>query len=127
MEFMKKWYLKFMRQHMLELAGNKKLWMNAYSRTQFSKEENRIAVAENGFQNIRSGEYCFLEDEDPRFAAMMAEAEKYLGYAHVWGGASPSTSFDCSGYVSWVINNCGVGWNFGRPVSYTHLDVYKRQ
>ena len=56
---------RVLRQHMLELAGNKKLWMNAYSRTQFSKEENRIAVAENGFQNIRSGEYCFLEDEDP--------------------------------------------------------------
>ena len=52
--------------------------------------------------------------EDATFAAMMAEAEKYLGYPYVWGGASPSTSFDCSGYVSWVINNCGVGWNFGR-------------
>ena len=51
---------------------------------------------------------------DEQFAAMMAEAEKYLGYPYVWGGASPSTSFDCSGYVSWVINNCGVGWNFGR-------------
>lgn len=35
-------------------------------------------------------------------------------YPYVWGGASPSTSFDCSGYVSWAINNCGVGWNFGR-------------
>ncbi len=57
---------RVLRQHMLELAGDKKLWMNAYSRKQFSKEdENRIAVAENGFQNIRSGEYCFLEDEDP--------------------------------------------------------------
>ena len=57
---------RVLRQHMLELAGDKKLWMNAYSRKQFSKEdENRIAVAENGFQNIWSGEYCFLEDEDP--------------------------------------------------------------
>lgn len=57
---------RVLRQHMLELAGDKKLWMNAYSRKQFSKEdESRIAVAENGFQNIRSGEYCFLEDEDP--------------------------------------------------------------
>ena len=53
-----------------------------------------------------------LEDEE--FAAMIAEAEKYLGYPYVWGGANPSTSFDCSGYVSWVINNCGVGWNVGR-------------
>ena len=57
---------RVLRHHMLELAGDKKLWMNAYSRKQFSKEdESRIAVAENGFQNIRSGEYCFLEDEDP--------------------------------------------------------------
>ena len=51
---------------------------------------------------------------DPQFAAMMAEAEKYLGYPYVWGGSSPSTSFDCSGFVSWVVNNCGVGWNLGR-------------
>ena len=51
---------------------------------------------------------------DEKFAAMLAEAEKYLGYPYVWGGASPSTSFDCSGYVSWVVNHCGVGWNFGR-------------
>lgn len=51
---------------------------------------------------------------DARFAKMIREAEKYLGYPYVWGGASPSTSFDCSGYVSWVINNCGNGWNVGR-------------
>jgi cell wall-associated NlpC family hydrolase len=51
---------------------------------------------------------------DPQFAAMMEEAEKYLGYPYVWGGSSPLTSFDCSGFVSWVVNNCGVGWNIGR-------------
>ena len=51
---------------------------------------------------------------DEQFAAIMAEAEKYIGYPYVWGGSSPSTSFDCSGFVSWVYNNCGVGWNFGR-------------
>ena len=51
---------------------------------------------------------------DPQFAAMMEEAEKYLGYPYVWGGSNPNTSFDCSGYVSWVVNNCGVGWNLGR-------------
>ncbi len=51
---------------------------------------------------------------DEKFAAMMAEATKYLGYPYVWGGSSPSTSFDCSGFVSWVINNCGCGWNVGR-------------
>jgi len=49
---------------------------------------------------------------DERFAAMLAEAEKYLGYPYVWGGSSPSTSFDCSGYISWVVNHSG--WNVGR-------------
>jgi cell wall-associated NlpC family hydrolase len=52
--------------------------------------------------------------EDEQFAAMMAEATKYIGYPYVWGGSSPSTSFDCSGFVSWVLNHCGVGWNVGR-------------
>ena len=50
--------------------------------------------------------------EDATFAAMMAEAEKYVGYPYVWGGSSPSTSFDCSGFVSWVINHSG--WDVGR-------------
>lgn len=51
---------------------------------------------------------------DPQFAAMMEEAEKYLGFPYVWGGSSPATSFDCSGFVSYVLNSCGVGWNVGR-------------
>lgn len=51
---------------------------------------------------------------DAKFAAMIHEAEKYLGYPYVWGGSSPSTSFDCSGFVSWVVNHCGLGWDYGR-------------
>ncbi len=51
---------------------------------------------------------------DEKFRKMITEAEKYLGYPYVWGGASPSTSFDCSGFVSWVINHCGNGWSYGR-------------
>ncbi len=47
---------------------------------------------------------------DSQFGAMIAEAEKYLGYPYVWGGSSPSTSFDCSGFVCWVINQSGVGY-----------------
>lgn len=50
--------------------------------------------------------------EDEQFAAMLAEAEKYLGFPYVWGGSNPSTSFDCSGFVSWVINHSG--WDVGR-------------
>lgn len=53
---------------------------------------------------------------DGSFEAMLAEAEKYLGYPYVWGGSSPSTSFDCSGFVSWVINHSGVG-NVGRQTA----------
>ncbi|GHU79846.1 conjugal transfer protein [Clostridia bacterium] len=49
---------------------------------------------------------------DSTFAAMIQEAEKYLGYPYVWGGSSPSTSFDCSGFVSWVVNHSG--WSMGR-------------
>ena len=49
---------------------------------------------------------------DDRFQAMLAVAEQYLGYPYVWGGTNPTTSFDCSGYVSWVINHSG--WNYGR-------------
>lgn len=56
-----------------------------------------------------------LTDEKSR--KMITEAEKYLGYPYVWGGSSPSTSFDCSGFVSWVINHCGNGWNVGRQTA----------
>ena len=52
----------------------------------------------------------YLADET--FVAIIAEAEKYSGYPYIWGGYKPSTSFDCSGFVSYVYNQCG--WNFGR-------------
>ena len=55
----------------------------------------------------------YLDDET--FAAMLSEAQKYIGYPYVWGGSSPATSFDCSGYLSWVINHSG--WNVGRQTA----------
>ena len=54
---------------------------------------------------------------DERFARMLREAERYLGYPYVWGGSSPSTSFDCSGFVCWVINHCGNGWSVPRTTA----------
>ena len=75
--------------------------------------------ADSAYVSKYRGEYDTYEIppealSDQRFANMMAEATKYIGYPYVWGGSSPSTSFDCSGFVSWVINNCGNGWNVGR-------------
>ena len=54
---------------------------------------------------------------DEKFRRMIAEGEKYLGYPYVWGGSSPSTSFDCSGFVSWVVNHSGNGWSVGRQTA----------
>ena len=62
--------------------------------------------------------------EDVQFAAMMEEAEKYLGFPYVWGGSSPSTSFDCSGFVSWVINHSG--WDVGRLGAQGLLNICTR-
>ena len=75
--------------------------------------------ADSAYVSKYNGDYNTYEIppealSDERFANMMAEATKYIGYPYVWGGSSPSTSFDCSGFVSWVINNCGNGWNVGR-------------
>ena len=52
---------------------------------------------------------------DVKFAAMMNEAKKYLGYPYVWGGSTPSTSFDCSGFVCWVVNHSG--WSVSRTTA----------
>ena len=55
---------------------------------------------------------ALISNTNTSIAAILSEAEKYIGYPYVWGGSSPATSFDCSGYVSWVINHSG--WNVGR-------------
>ena len=88
---------------LLETRGNKPdiFGDNVYANPGVSEEYERYAVP---------GEYL----TDQQFSNMIHEAEKYLGYPYVWGGSSPSTSFDCSGFVSYVINNSGNGWNYGR-------------
>ena len=95
---------RVLRQHMLELAGDKKLWMNAYSRKQFPKEdESRIAVAENGFQNIRSGEYCFLEDKDPaQYKEQIEElrSQQMFPSANHDGMPQGNAHSDLSGYMA---------------------------
>ena len=60
--------------------------------------------------------------KDETFAAMIAEAEKYVGFPYVWGGSSPSTSFDCSGFISWVVNHSG--WNVGRQTAQGLYSLY---
>lgn len=90
-------------QILLETKGNKEdvFGENVYAAPGVSQEYEEYAVP---------GEYL----TDQQFANMLNEARKYLGYPYVWGGSSPSTSFDCSGFVSYVINHCGNGWNYGR-------------
>ena len=66
---------------------------------------------DNIYANPSEGEHYEIPGEalsDPSFAALITEAEKYLGYPYVWGGSNPSTSFDCSGFVCWVFTNSGV-------------------
>ena len=80
---------------------------------------NRSYLFEDDIYANSTGEYLDYDVPgealtDEKFANMIKEAEKYLGYPYVWGGSSPETSFDCSGFVSWVINHSNNGWNVGR-------------
>jgi hypothetical protein len=91
------------------LTAEQKEMYDVYMETQGNKP-----YLFEGNANVNRGEYTDYDIPpealtDERFAAMIAEAEKYLGYPYVWGGSSPSTSFDCSGFVCWVINQSGVG------------------
>ena len=92
--------------------------MSRYA-TLLQTQGNRPDIFGDDIYAVPGGEYTDYDIPgealtDTRFANMIREAEKYLGYPYVWGGSSPSTSFDCSGFVSYVINHCGNGWSVGR-------------
>ena len=90
---------------LLETYGNKK----------YLFDDDIYSIVDPG----RYGDYEIPPEAltDTKFANMIREAERYLGYPYVWGGSNPSTSFDCSGFVCWVINHCGNGWNVGRTTA----------
>ncbi|WP_195270531.1 C40 family peptidase [Eubacterium sp. 1001713B170207_170306_E7] len=100
------------------LTPEQKEMFDTYMETKGNKPD---VFGENIYTPSGNGEYTDYEIppealSDEHFAAMIGEAEKYLGYPYVWGGSSPSTSFDCSGFVCWVINKSGVG-SIGRTTA----------
>ena len=100
------------------LTPEQKEMFDIYMETKGNKPD---VFGENCATQPGGGQYTDYEIppealSDERFAAMIAEAEKYLGYPYVWGGSSPSTSFDCSGFVCWVINHSGAG-SIGRTTA----------
>ncbi|SFU95820.1 C40 family peptidase [Butyrivibrio sp. M55] len=89
--------------------------LETYGNKRYLFEDDIYSIVEPG----RYGEYDVPPEAltNTRFSNMIREAEKYLGYPYVWGGSKPSTSFDCSGFVCWVINHSNNGWNVGRTTA----------
>ena len=103
-----------LRNHSLETVAVENLTEDEkgrYAAILELKGNKPYLFGDNIYANPSEGEHYEIPGEalsDPSFAALITEAEKYLGYPYVWGGSNPSTSFDCSGFVCWVFTNSGV-------------------
>lgn len=102
-----------------KLGDNQKMYYSAYLSTKGNR--SYLFGTDTPSGNVAGGGMSYdvppeaLEDE--AFARMLAEGEKYLGRAYVWGGSNPTTGFDCSGFICWIINHSGNGWNVGRTTA----------
>ena len=102
-----------------KLGDNQKMYYSAYLSTKGNR--SYLFGTDTPSGNVSGGGMSYdvppeaLEDE--AFARMLAEGEKYLGRAYVWGGSNPTTGFDCSGFICWIINHSGNGWNVGRTTA----------